>query len=103
MALSSNEVKHSHPFWGVKNKKVERNLKVINMKKFVLSRKFLTAMATILFIVLTQLLNVQIDEQAYWSIIGTAIAYILGEAHVDAKREANKGKDEAETVINFKE
>ena len=57
-----------------------------------MSRKFMTAMGTILFIVLTQLLDIQLDEQAYWSILGTAIAYILGESHIDAKREANKHK-----------
>lgn len=63
---------------------------MITMKKFVTSRKFLTAMATILFVVLTQLMGVQIDETAYWSIVGSAIAYILGESFVDAKREENK-------------
>lgn len=61
-----------------------------------MSRKFMTAMGTILFIVLTQLLDIQLDEQAYWSILGTAIAYILGEAHIDAKREANKQKETQE-------
>jgi len=69
---------------------------VIIMKKFIMSRKFMTAMGTILFIVLTQLLDIQLDEQAYWSILGTAIAYILGEAHIDAKREANKQKETQE-------
>ena len=69
---------------------------MIIMKKFIMSRKFMTAMGTILFIVLTQLLDIQLDEQAYWSILGTAIAYILGEAHIDAKREANKQKETQE-------
>lgn len=63
-----------------------------------MSRKFMTAMGTILFIVLTQLLDIQLDEQAYWSILGTAIAYILGESHIDAKREANKQKDNEVTT-----
>jgi hypothetical protein len=62
------------------------------MKKFLMSRKFMTAMATILFVVLTQLLGVQIDETAYWSVVGSAIAYILGESYIDAKREENKEK-----------
>lgn len=65
-----------------------------------MSRKFMTAFATILFIVLTQLLEIQIDETAYWSVIGTAIAYILGESHVDAKR-AQAEKVEAKENGNF--
>lgn len=58
---------------------------MIIMKKFLLSRKFLTALASILFIVLTQMANIQIDPEAYWSIVGTAIAYILGQSYVDSK------------------
>lgn len=57
------------------------------MGKFLKSRKFLTALATILFVILTQMFNIQIDQTAYWSIVGTAIAYILGESHVDAKKK----------------
>lgn len=66
-----------------------------------MSRKFLTACATILFVILTQMLNVQIDEQAYWSIIGTAIAYILGQSHVDAKKEQAKAEVEKEKIARF--
>lgn len=54
------------------------------------SRKFLTAIATILFVILTQVFEIPLDNEAYFTIVGTAIAYILGQSHVDAKKEENK-------------
>lgn len=55
------------------------------MKK-LLSRKFLTGVFTILFIILTQLLEIPVDETAYNTLVGVAIAYILGESYVDGKK-----------------
>lgn len=61
------------------------------MKKF-LSRKFLLALAGILFIIVTQMLGVQIDEESYYTVVGAVIAYIIGETVVDATR--NKGEND---------
>ena len=61
------------------------------------SRKFLLAIASILFIVITDMLNIAIDKEAYFSIVATVIGYILAEGHIDAKREQAKGEQAQET------
>lgn len=53
------------------------------MKKLK-SRKFWVAVASALFIILTEGLGINVEPIAYWSLIGVAIAYICGEAYVDA-------------------
>ena len=55
------------------------------------SRKWLTAIATILLIVCNEMVGLNIPEEAYWAIILPAIAYILGEAYADGKA-AGKNK-----------
>lgn len=65
---------------------------MIAMKKFITSRKFVIAFATILFIILTQIVGIQLDEEAYWTIIGAVVAYIFGESYIDGKRTENKEK-----------
>lgn len=58
------------------------------MKKFT-SRKFLMALAGILFIVATQILGIQVDEESYYTVVGAVIAYVIGETVVDATRNKN--------------
>lgn len=55
------------------------------MEKFR-SRKFLMALASFLFVVLTDLLGIDVNQQTYWTVAGIALTYIAGEAYVDAKR-----------------
>ena len=55
------------------------------------SRKWLTAIATILLIICNEMVGLNIPEEAYWAIISPAIAYILGEAYTDGKA-AGKNK-----------
>jgi len=55
------------------------------------SRKWLTAIATILLVVCNEMVGLNIPEEAYWAIILPAIAYILGEAYADGKA-AGKNK-----------
>ena len=49
------------------------------------SRKFLVAIATILLIILNEMIDLNIPAEAYWAIVLPVIAYILGEAYTDGK------------------
>lgn len=59
------------------------------MKKFMASkwasRKLWTLIGTALFVILTDVLDVPINEETYWSIVGIASSYILGQGFVDGK------------------
>lgn len=48
------------------------------------SRKFLMAVANLIFIIVNEVLERPVDPGAYWAITGGIIAYILGEAYTDA-------------------
>lgn len=52
------------------------------------SRKFLMALASLLFVVLTDVMGLQVPEDVYYSVVALAVSYIAGEAYVDAKRAA---------------
>lgn len=49
------------------------------------SRKFLTALASAVFIIINEGVGTPIDREAYGWISGTIIAFILGESYVDGK------------------
>lgn len=49
------------------------------------SRKFLTALASAIFIIINEGMGTPIDREAYGWISGTIIAFILGESYVDGK------------------
>lgn len=51
------------------------------------SRKFLVAIATILLIILNEMVGLNIPSESYWAIILPVIAYILGEAYTDGKNK----------------
>ena len=56
------------------------------MKKWS-SRKFLMALGSAILIVLTEGLGLDIPHEAYWMVVSLVVAYIGGEAYVDAKRK----------------
>lgn len=49
------------------------------------SRKFLMALGTALFIVLSEGLGFDIDPDAYKWIVGAVVAWIVGESYIDGK------------------
>lgn len=49
------------------------------------SRKFLLAVANLIFITLNEVAGVPVDRQAYWAISGGIIAFILGESYADGQ------------------
>jgi len=49
------------------------------------SRKFLTALASAVFIIINEGLGAPVNREAYAWISGTIIAFILGESYVDGK------------------
>ena len=51
------------------------------------SRKFLMALGTAFFTIFNEGLGWGIPSDVYWWVWGIAVAYILGEAYVDGKRE----------------
>lgn len=55
-------------------------------KQKLTSRKFWVAVATAIFIVLSEGLGLNIDQDLYWKIVTLALGYIFGEAAVDIAR-----------------
>lgn len=55
------------------------------MSKY-LSRKFLIAVASAVFMVLNEGLALGVPEDVYWYLVGIVGFYILGEAWVDSNR-----------------
>ena len=49
------------------------------------SRKFLLAVANVLFILVNEVLQQPVDPDAYWAITGGIIAFIVGESYIDGK------------------
>lgn len=56
------------------------------MKGKLASRKFWMAVATAVFIILSEGLGWKVDADIYWKIVALAIGYIFGEAAVDVAR-----------------
>jgi hypothetical protein len=76
------------------------------MKKFLeskwASRKLWTLIGTALFVILTDILGVQIDQETYWAIVALAVSFITGQAFVDGKeKQAEAEKAKKETEINI--
>jgi hypothetical protein len=65
---------------GVKIKMEER-------KHWLLSRKFWIAVVTALTMILADTLGLELDPETVVAIILPVVAYILGEAYVDAKHK----------------
>ena len=63
-------------------------------KQKLTSRKFWIAVATAVFIILSEGLGWNIDEDLYWKLVTIALGYIFGEAATDIARAVNKAKEQ---------
>jgi len=50
------------------------------------SRKLWMSVAGVCFVIITEVLGIEISEEAYWTIIGVIISYILGESVIDMRK-----------------
>lgn len=57
-----------------------------NLREKLMSRKFWIAVATAVFIVLSDGLGLNVDKDIYWKLVILAISYIFGESAVDIAR-----------------
>jgi len=53
------------------------------LKQKLTSRKFWVAVASAVFIILSEGLGFNVDSELYWKIVVLALGYIFGEAAVD--------------------
>lgn len=60
-----------------------------NLKQKLTSRKFWVAVATAIFIILSEGLGWNIDSDLYWKLITLVLGYIFGEAAADIARAKN--------------
>jgi len=44
------------------------------------------SVAGVCFVIITEVLGIEISEEAYWTIIGVIISYILGESVIDMRK-----------------
>ncbi|WP_213997083.1 hypothetical protein [Tepidanaerobacter syntrophicus] len=63
------------------------------LKQKLSSRKFWVAVATAIFIVLSEGLGLNVDSDLYWKIITLALGYIFGESAVDIARAKGNGTE----------
>ena len=55
-------------------------------KQKMTSRKFWVAVASAAFIILSEGLGLDVDQDLYWKLVALALGYIFGEAAVDVAR-----------------
>jgi len=58
-------------------------------KRKLTSRKFWVAVASAAFIILSEGLGFNVDQELYWKIVTIVLGYIFGEAVVDIARSKN--------------
>jgi hypothetical protein len=58
-------------------------------KQKLSSRKFWVAVASAAFIILSEGLGFNVDQELYWKLVALALGYIFGEAAVDIARAKN--------------
>lgn len=56
------------------------------IKQKLTSRKFWVAVASAVFIILSEGLGFNVDDTLYWKIVTLALGYIFGETAVDIAR-----------------
>lgn len=56
------------------------------LKQKLTSRKFWVAVASAVFIILSEGLGLNVDSDLYWKLVALALGYIFGEAAVDIAR-----------------
>ena len=59
-------------------------------KQKLTSRKFWVAVASAAFIILSEGLGLNVDQELYWKLVALALGYIFGEAAVDIARTKNQ-------------
>ncbi len=57
------------------------------------SRKFLMALANIIFVLLNEFSGAPVCREAYWAVSGGIIAFILSEGYVDGKHAGEHPHD----------
>jgi hypothetical protein len=57
------------------------------------SRKLWTLLGTALFVILTDVLGLKIEQETYWAIVSLAVSYILGQGYVDGKKQENSPRE----------
>ena len=68
-----------------------------NWKRKLTSRKFWVAVASAAFIILSEGLGLNVDQELYWKLIALALGYIFGEAAVDVARAKVVQQEEEDT------
>jgi len=66
------------------------------LKQKLTSRKFWVAVATAIFIMLSEELGFNVDVDLYWKIVVIVLGYVFGEAAVDVARVARQVKKNGE-------
>ena len=65
------------------------------LKQKLTSRKFWVAVASAVFIILSEGLGFNVDDTLYWKIVTLVLGYIFGEAAVDiARAKATQQEEE---------
>lgn len=54
------------------------------------SRKLWALIGSALFVILTDIYDIPIDEETYWAVVTLVVSYILGQGYVDAKQAEKK-------------
>lgn len=67
----------------------------MNWKQKLSSRKFWVAVATAIFIILSEGLGLNVDSDLYWKLVTVALGYIFGEAAVDIARAKGNGTEKS--------
>lgn len=67
----------------------------MNWKQKLSSRKFWVAVATAIFIVLSEGLGLNVDSDLYWKLVALALGYIFGESAVDIARAKGNGTEKS--------
>ena len=68
-----------------------------NWKSKLTSRKFWVAVASAAFIILSEGLGLNVDQELYWKLIALALGYIFGEAAVDVARAKTVQQEKRDT------
>ena len=66
-------------------------------KRKLTSRKFWVAVASAVFIILSEGLDLNVDQELYWKLVALALGYIFGEAAVDVARAKTVQQEKGDT------
>ena len=74
----------------------------MNWKQKLTSRKFWVAVASAVFIILSEGLGFNIDSDLYWKIVAITLGYIFGESAVDIANATNTQATTKQTTTEQK-